>query len=87
MQQSALPCGHEVLQPQVGDKCGQDDGERRGKAFEDVVGVLDDRRNDQTAQRLEKSGKQGGDSWIKVQTRRLFLSDLKVLTTTALPAV
>lgn len=69
MQQFALPCGHKVLQPQVGDECGQDDGERRGKAFEDVVGVLDDRRDDQTAQRLEKSGKQAGDSWMKVQIR------------------
>lgn len=57
VQQSALPCGHEVLQPQVGDECGQDDGERRGEAFEDVVGVLDDRRDDQAAQRLVRSGK------------------------------
>lgn len=81
MQQSALPCGHEVLQPQVRDECGQDDGERRGEAFEDVVGVLDDRRDDQAAQRLEKSGKQAGDRWIKVQVRRRVLPDLGVRTT------
>lgn len=47
-----VPGGVEVLEPKVGDERREDDGERRGKAFEDVVGVLDDRRDDQTAQRL-----------------------------------
>lgn len=61
MQQPALPCGDEVLQQEVGDESGQDDGQRCGEAFEDVVGVLDDRGNDQTAQRLEKTDKQAGN--------------------------
>lgn len=69
VQPSALPRGDEVLQPEVGDESGQDDGERRGEAFEDVVGVLDDRRDDQTAQRLEKNdrqaGRQAGNGWMR----------------------
>lgn len=63
VQRPALPCGDEVLQPEVGDESGKDDGERRGEAFEDVVGVLDDRRDDQTAQRLEKNDKQA-EKWM-----------------------
>lgn len=66
MQLSALPCWHEVLQKQVGNERGHDDGERGGEAFEDVVSVLDDRSNDQTAQRLEKVNKQAGNGSINV---------------------
>lgn len=49
-----IPSGVEVLEPEVGYQGRQNDGERRSKAFEDVVGILDDRRYDQTPQRLEK---------------------------------
>lgn len=61
-----LPGGVEVLEPEVGYERGQDDGERRGEAFEDVVGVLDDRRDDQTPQRLEKQ-QTHRPRWTKAQ--------------------
>lgn len=49
-----IPRGVEVLEPEVGYQGRENDGERRSKAFEDVVGILDDRRYDQTPQCLEK---------------------------------
>lgn len=49
-----VPSGVKVLEPEVRYQGWQNDGQRRCKAFEDVVGILDDRRYDQTPQRLEK---------------------------------
>lgn len=60
----SLPGGVEVLQQEVGYKRGQDDRQRRGEALEDVVCILDDRRYDQTTQRLEKQ-QTHGRRWTK----------------------
>lgn len=76
-QSAALPCGDEVLQPKVGDERGQDDGERRGKAFENVVGVLDHGRNHQTAHRLEEDDEQAGNrsmKKIKLSSKKEYFS-------------
>ena len=47
-----LHSGIKVVQPEVWNERGQDDGQGGGEAFEDVVGVLNDRRNNQTAKSL-----------------------------------
>lgn len=56
-----------------GEKRGEDDAERHGEALEDVVGVLDHDRNEETAQRLiqHHQGHQG-----RPRKKRALLGDL-----------
>lgn len=47
-----LPCRVEVLQQEVWNECGHNDGQRGGESFEDVVCIFNDHRYDQPTQSL-----------------------------------
>ena len=48
-----LLVGRKILQQEIGHDGGENDWERGGKAFQNVVGIFDDGSDDEAAQRLQ----------------------------------
>lgn len=48
----SVPRRLKVLQPEVGNECGQDDGQGRGKTFQDIICIFNNSCYDQTSQSL-----------------------------------